>query len=176
MYPEGHRARCELRLNVRRIEQGGGGVVDQYPPQAEVHEVVPLVVPGRTIGVHARLEGSIRVPPVCDEVRLRVYETAGTPPQGWQLHGIGWDWKRHNSIYDPGRTAQRGCLLPHALCTTLCPTRCISPAPSLAFPLSLPVPVGAPRLPPPWCPVWGCLVCGGGGLVVWGGGDASTGP
>ena len=61
---------------------GGGGVVDQHSPQAEVDEVVPPVVPGRTIGLHARLEGSIRVLPVFDEVRHRVYQTAGTPPEG----------------------------------------------------------------------------------------------
>ena len=81
MYPERHRARCELRLNVRRIEWVGG-VAGQHLPQAEVDEVVPPVVPGRTIGVHERLEGSIRVLPVSDEVRHRVYQTPGTPPWG----------------------------------------------------------------------------------------------
>ena len=59
----------------------GRGFVDQHPPQAEVDKVVPRVVPGRTIGVHAHLEGSIRVLPVSDEVRHRVYQTPGTPPE-----------------------------------------------------------------------------------------------
>ena len=52
---------------------GGGEVAGQHLPQAKVDEVVPPVVPGRTIGVHARLEGRIRVRPESDEVRQRVY-------------------------------------------------------------------------------------------------------
>ena len=83
MYPERRRACSELRQNVRRIERGGEGVVaGQHLPQAEVDEVVPPVVPGRTIGVHARLESSIRVLPVSNDVRHRVYQTPGTPPEG----------------------------------------------------------------------------------------------
>ena len=80
VHPEGRRACCELRPNVRRIQREGG-VADQHLPQAEVDELVPPVVPRRTIGVHARLEGSIRVLPVSDEVRHRVYQTPGTPPE-----------------------------------------------------------------------------------------------
>ena len=82
MHPERQRACCELRQNLRRIVRGGGGVAGQHLPQAEVDKVVPPVVPGRTIGVHARLEGSICVLPVCDEVTHRVYQTPGTPPEG----------------------------------------------------------------------------------------------
>ena len=94
VYPERHHARRKLRLH---ITGGGGGVVDQHSLQAEVEEVVPPVVPGRTIGLHARLEGSIRVLLVSEEVTHRVYQTAGTPPEGSQLLGIGRDWQRHNS-------------------------------------------------------------------------------
>ena len=82
MYPEWHRACCELRLNVRRIVRGAGGVAGQHVPQEDIDEVVPPVVPGRMIGVHARLEGRIRVRPVSDEVRHRVYQTPGTSPEG----------------------------------------------------------------------------------------------
>ena len=89
MYPERHHACCELRLNVRRIVPGG--IAGQHLPQADVDEVVPSVVPGRTICVHARLECHICVRPVSDEIRHRVYQAPGTSPEGWQLHGIGGD-------------------------------------------------------------------------------------
>ena len=72
MYPERHHACCELRLNVRRIVRGG--IAGQHLPQADVDEVVPSVVPGRTICVHAGLERRIRVRPVSDEIRHRVYQ------------------------------------------------------------------------------------------------------
>ena len=61
---------------------GGGGGAGQHLPQAKVDEVVPPVVPGRKIGVHARLESSMRVLPVSNDVRHRVYHTPGTPPEG----------------------------------------------------------------------------------------------
>ena len=133
MHPERHRACCELRLNVRRIVPGGGGVAGQHLPQAEVDEVVPPVVPRRTIGVHACLEDRIRVRPVSDEVRHCVYQTPGTPPEGRQLHGIGGDWKRHLAIEDWASYGQRrragrcgvarpAVLLQHAQYTTRCVT------------------------------------------------------
>ena len=89
MYPERHHACCELRLNVRHIVRGG--IAGQHLPQADVDEMVPSVVPGRTIYVHARLERRICVRPVSDEIRHRVYRTPGTSPEGRQLHGIGGD-------------------------------------------------------------------------------------
>ena len=89
MYPEGHHACCELRLNVRRIVRGG--ITAQHLPQADVEEVVPSVVPGRTICVHPRLQRRIRVRPVSDEIRHRVYQALGTSPEGPQRHGIGGD-------------------------------------------------------------------------------------
>ena len=79
VYPEWHRACCELRLNVWRIVRGG--VAGQHPPQADVDEVVAPVVPGRTIGIHARMEGRIRVRPVSHEVSHRVYQTPSTSPE-----------------------------------------------------------------------------------------------
>ena len=89
MYPERHHACRELRLNVRRIVRGG--IAGQHLSQANVDEVVPSVVPGRTIRVHARLERRIRVRPVSDEIRHRLYQAPGTSPEGRQLHGIGGD-------------------------------------------------------------------------------------
>ena len=83
MHPERHRARCEPRLNVRRVVRVG--------PQADVDKVVPSVVPGWTVRDHARLERRIRVRPVSDEIRHRVYQAPGTSPEGWQLRGIGGD-------------------------------------------------------------------------------------
>ena len=89
MYPEWHHACCKLRLNVRRIVRGG--IAGQPLPQADVDDMVPSVVRGRTIGVHARLERRICVRPVSDEIRHRVYQAPGTTPEGRQLHGIGGD-------------------------------------------------------------------------------------
>ena len=89
MYPERHHACCELRLNVRRIVRAG--IAGQHLPQADVDEVVPSVVPGRTICVHARLERRIRVRPVSDEITHGVYQAPATSPEGRQLHGIGGD-------------------------------------------------------------------------------------
>ena len=85
----GHRARCKPRLNGRRVVRVG--IAGQHLPQADVDEVVPSVVPGRTVRVHARLERRIRVRPVSDEIRHRVYQAPGTSPEGWQLRGIGGD-------------------------------------------------------------------------------------
>ena len=85
MHPERHHACCEPRLNVRRVVRVG--IAGQHLPQADVDEVVPSVVPGRTICVHARLERRIRVRPVSDEMRHPVYQAPGTPPEGRQLHG-----------------------------------------------------------------------------------------
>ena len=79
VYPERHHARRKLHLHVRRVEWGA--VVDQRAPRAEVDKVPP-VVPGPTIVLHARLEGNIRVLPMSDEVRHRVFQTAGTPREG----------------------------------------------------------------------------------------------
>ena len=79
---EWYRAHRKLHLHARRVKRGGGGVVDQHSPQAEANQMVPPVVPGGTIGFRARLEGSIRVLPVSDEVRHRVHQTASTPPEG----------------------------------------------------------------------------------------------
>ena len=62
--------------------------------------MVPPVVRGRTIGIHARLECPICVWPVCDEIRHGVYQAPGTSPEGRQLHGIGGDRKRHSAIED----------------------------------------------------------------------------
>ena len=87
MHPERHRARCESRLNVRRIVRVG--IAGPHLPQADVDEVVPSFVPGRTVRVHARLERRIRVRPVSDEIRHRVYQAPGTSPEGRELHGIG---------------------------------------------------------------------------------------
>ena len=89
MHPERHRARFEPRLNVRRVVRVG--IAGQHLPQADVDEVVPSVVPGRTVRVHARLERRIRVRPVSDEIRYRVYQAPGTSPEGRQLRGIGGD-------------------------------------------------------------------------------------
>ena len=89
MHPERHRARCEPRLNVRRIVRVG--IAGQHLPQADVDEVVPSVVPGWTVRVHARLERRIHVRPVSDEIRHRVYQAPGTSSEGWQLRGIGGD-------------------------------------------------------------------------------------
>ena len=89
MYPERHHAYCELRLNVRRIVRGG--IAGQHLPQADVDKVVPSVVPGRTICAHTRLECRLRVRPVSDKIRHRVYQATGTSPEGRQLHGIGGD-------------------------------------------------------------------------------------
>ena len=89
MHPERHRARCEPRLNVRRVVRVG--ITGQHLPQADVDEVVPSVVPCRTVRVHARLERRIRVRPVSDEIRNHVYQAPGTSPEGWQLRGIGGD-------------------------------------------------------------------------------------
>ena len=79
MHPERHRARCEPRLNVRRVVRVG--IAGQHLPQADVDEVVPSVVPGRTVRVHARLERRIRVRPLSDEIRHRVYQAPGTSPK-----------------------------------------------------------------------------------------------
>ena len=64
MHPERHRARREPRLNVGRVVRVG--IAGQHLPQADVDEVVPPVVLGRTVRVHARLERRIRVRPVSD--------------------------------------------------------------------------------------------------------------
>ena len=93
MHPERHRARCEPRLNVGRVVRVG--IAGQHLPQADVDEVVPPVVPGRTVRVHARLERRVRVRPVSDEIRHCVYQAPGTSPEGWQLRGIGGDRWRH---------------------------------------------------------------------------------
>ena len=89
MHPERHRARCKPRLNVRRVVRVD--IAGQHLPQADVDEVVPSVVPGRKFRVQARLERRIRVRPVSDKIRHRVYQAPGTLPEGWQLRGIGWD-------------------------------------------------------------------------------------
>ena len=89
MHPERHRARREPRLNVGRVVPVG--IAGQHLPQADVDEVVPPVVPGRTVRIHARLERRIRVRPVSDEIRHCVYQAPGTSPEGWQLRGIGGD-------------------------------------------------------------------------------------
>ena len=81
---------------------GGGGVAGQQLPRADVDEMVPSVVPGRAIGVHARLEYRIRVRPVSDEVRHCIYQTPDTSPVGRQLHRIGGDRKPHLAIEDWG--------------------------------------------------------------------------
>ena len=89
MHPEGHRAGCKPRLNVRRVVRVG--IAGQHLSQADVDEVVPSVVPGLTVCVHTRLERRIRVRPVSDEIRHRVYQAPGTSPEGRQLRGIGGD-------------------------------------------------------------------------------------
>ena len=89
MYPERHNACFELRLNVRRIVRGG--IAGQHLPQTDVDDMVPSVVPGRTICVHGRLERRICVRPVSDEIGHRVYQAPGTSPEGRQLHRIGGD-------------------------------------------------------------------------------------
>ena len=76
MHPERHRARREPRLNVGRVVRVG--IAGQHLPQADVDEVVPPVVPGRTVRVHARLERRVRVRPVSDEIRHCVYQAPGT--------------------------------------------------------------------------------------------------
>ena len=86
MHPERHRACCEPRLKSGALYGWG-----QHLPQADVDEVVPSVVPGRTVRVHARLERLIRVRPVSDEIRHCVYQALGTWPEGWQLRRIGGD-------------------------------------------------------------------------------------
>ena len=89
MHPERHGARCESRLNVRRVVRVG--IAGQHLPQADVDEVVPSVVPGWTVRIHVRLERHIRVRPVSHEMRHPVYQAPGTSPEGWQLRGIGGD-------------------------------------------------------------------------------------
>ena len=89
MLPERHRARREPRLNVGRVVRVQ--IAGQHLPQADVDGVVPPVVPGRTVRVHARLERRIRVRPVSDKIRHCVYQAPGTSPEGWQLRGIGGD-------------------------------------------------------------------------------------
>ena len=89
MHPERHRVRSEPRSNVRRIVRVG--IAGQHLLQADVDEVVPSVVRGRTVRVHARLERCIRVRPMSDEIRHRVYQAPGTSPEGRQLRGIGGD-------------------------------------------------------------------------------------
>ena len=89
MHPKQHPARCEPRLNVRRVVQVG--IAGQHLLQADVNEVVPSVVPGRMVRVHARMERRIRVRAVSDEIRHRVYQGPGTSPEGWQLCWIGGD-------------------------------------------------------------------------------------
>ena len=79
--PKGHCARRKQHLHVRCAKQRGGGV-GEHSPQAEVGEVVPPVVPCRTIGVHACPECSVRVLPVSDEVNHRVHHMTGTSPLG----------------------------------------------------------------------------------------------
>ena len=98
MYPEWHRACCELHLNFRRIVQRR--VAGQHLPQADVHKVVPPFISARTIGVHARLECRIRVRAVCDEITHHVYQTPASSPEGQHLHQIGGDKKRHSAIED----------------------------------------------------------------------------
>ena len=93
MHPERHRARREPHLNVGRVVRSG--IACQHLPQADVDVVVPSVVPGRTVSVHARLERRIRVRPVSDEIRHCVYQAPGTSPEGWQLRGIGGERQRH---------------------------------------------------------------------------------
>ena len=46
MHPERHRACCKPRLNVRRVVRVE--IAGQHLPEADVDEVVPSVVPGRT--------------------------------------------------------------------------------------------------------------------------------
>ena len=89
MHTERHRACCESRLNVGRVIRVG--IAGQHLLQADVDEVVPSVVPGRTVRVHTRLERRIRVRPVSDEIRHCVYRARGTSPEGWQLRRIGGD-------------------------------------------------------------------------------------
>ena len=55
--PKGCRARRKLCLHVRCVNRRG--VVEQHSSLVEVAEVVPPAVPGRTIGVPARLEGNV---------------------------------------------------------------------------------------------------------------------
>ena len=78
--PKGRCARRKQRLHVRDNKRRG--VVDQHSSQAEADEVVRPAVPGRTTGVHACQEGSVRVLCISDEVRPRVYEATGEPPEG----------------------------------------------------------------------------------------------
>ena len=89
MHRERHHARCELRLNVRRVVRVG--IAGQHLPQADVDEVVLSVVPGWKVRVHTRLERRIPVRPVSNGIRHRVYQAPGTSPEGWQLRGIGGD-------------------------------------------------------------------------------------
>ena len=52
MHPERHRARCEPRLNVRRVVRVG--IAGQHLPQADVDEVVPpLSLAGRSASTRA---------------------------------------------------------------------------------------------------------------------------
>ena len=62
--------------------------------------MVPTTVPGRTIGVHACPECSVRVLPVTNEVKHRVYQTTGTSPEARQLHGGGRDWRLRHVAYE----------------------------------------------------------------------------
>ena len=89
MHPERHCARCEPRLNVRHVVRVG--IAGQHLPQADVDELVPSVVPGWKVRVHARLKRRIRVRPVSDEIRHRFHQAPGTSLEGWQLRGIGGD-------------------------------------------------------------------------------------
>ena len=141
MQPERHRARCEPRLNVGRVVRVG--IAGQHLPQADVDEVVPSVVPGRTVRIHARLERRIRVRPVSDEIRHYVYQAPGTSPEGWQLRGIGGDRERHlanEGCVSKGHGRTGGLCGPSRLlvayrCTTLRTTQLRTP---LARPSSLP--------------------------------------
>ena len=67
-----------------------------------------------------------------------------------------------------------GACSPYALCTTLLVTWCHFPCRFFGSPSFSLCPRPRPAAPP-WCPVWGCVVCGGGGVVCVGV-DASIGP
>ena len=159
--------------------------------------MVPPVVPGRTIGLLTRLEGSVRVLPVSDEVKHRVHQTTGTPPEGCQLcwaAGIGGNdmvvTRAGRAMETTAREAGRGFAPPaspdtlrcgalwqwsvwggglQALGTTLSTT--IDTGLCTCAPPSSPPPVSLLLSPPvPLCPpplLGRCLGDGGG---------ASTGP
>ena len=78
----------------------GGGVEGQHLPQADVHKMVQPIKAGRAIGVHAHLECRIRVRPMADKVRHRVYQTPGTSLEGGRFRGNGGSRKRHLAIKD----------------------------------------------------------------------------